>query len=147
MNHPPRNITGGMVQPVGKVLELRYSSMAADPNGEDFMSTVAITFRTPEGDEQTRQYGDGPYNLEDQHLQLLAALGHQPTDYGEERSMDLSAEGRVIPLVYNPDGNETGWYVSQSVFARGKKALKSADWNDFGDDDSAVTVNVGGSND
>jgi hypothetical protein len=59
--------------------------------------------------------------------------------------MDLSGDGIVIPLVYNPDGDETGWYVAQPVFARGKKALESADWNDFGDDDSAITVNVGGS--
>jgi len=145
MNTPARNIRAGMVQPVGKVLELRYSSMAADPNGENFISTVAITFRTPDGDEQTREYDDGPYNLENQHLQLLAALNKQPTDY-DGRSMDLSDDGLVIPLVYNPNGDEAGWYVSKSVFARGKKALKSADWNHFGDDDdSAVTVNVGGS--
>ena len=145
MNQFARNITGGMMQPVGKVLRLRYSSMAADPNGEQSMSTVAITFLTPDGDEQTRQYGDGPYNLENQHLQLLAALNKQPTDYGDERSMDVSDDGIVIPLVYNQNGDETGWYVSQSVFARGKKALKSADWNDFGDNDSSVTINVGGS--
>jgi len=144
MNAPARNITAGMMQPVGKVLELRYSSIPDDPNGEDFMPTVAITFRTPDGDEQTREYGDGPYNRENQHLQLLAALNKQPTDYGG-RSMDLSDDGLVIPLVYNPNGDETGWYVSKSVFARGKKALKSAEWNGFGDDDSAVTVNVGGS--
>ena len=146
MNQFARGITGGMMQPVGKVLELRYSSMASDPNGEQFMSTVAITFRTPQGNEQTREYGDGPYSIENQHLQLLAALDKQPTDY-DGRSMDLRDERYIIPLVYNPDGDESGWYVSQSVFARGKKALKSADWNDFGDNDSSVTINVGGSND
>jgi hypothetical protein len=117
--------------------------MPADPNGEQFMSTVAITFRTPEGDEQTREYGDGPYNLENQHLQLLAALNKQPTDY-DGRSMDVSNDGIVIPLVYNENGDESGWYVSKSVFARGKKALKSADWNEFGDD-SSIQINVGGS--
>ncbi len=144
MNMLARNITNGIVQPVGKVLRIRYSSMAADPNGEQFTPTVAITFRTPEGDEQTREYGDEAYNLDNQHLQLLAALNKQPTDYGDGRSMDVGDDGIVIPLVYNPDGDETGWYVSQAVFSRGKKALKSAGWNDFGDD-SAVTVNVGGS--
>jgi len=46
MNKPVYPITAGMMQPVGKVLRLRYSSMAADPNGENFISTVAITFRT-----------------------------------------------------------------------------------------------------
>jgi len=144
MNKPVYPITAGMMQPVGTVLQLRYRSMASDPNGEDFVSTVAVTFRTPEGDEQTRQYGDGPYNRENQHLQLLAALNKQPIDY-DGRSMDVSDDGIVIPLVYKPDGDESGWWISQSVFARGKKALKSTDWNDFGDDDNAVTVNVGGS--
>jgi len=144
MNHPARMITGGLVQPVGKVLELRYSSMASDTNGST--TTVAVTFRTPQGDEQTRYYGDGCYSVENQHLQLLAALNYQPTDYGDSRSMDVAGDGLTIPLVYNPDGDETGWYVSQAVFARGKKALKSADWNDFGED-SSVTVNIGGSND
>ena len=148
-NQMAANITHGMMQPVGKLLQTKYSSIPADQNGEQWASAVGVLFKTPAEDTQSRKYGDGPYGSNNQHLQLLAAIGKQPTDY-DGQTLDLRDDECFVELAY-ADGPETGWHLSQSVFARGEKALHSADWNPFTDgsdgaqNDSAVTVNVGGS--
>jgi len=141
-------ITSGMMQPMAKMLRLEYSSQVVQQPAEGVPQTssvVNVTFRTPSGGAETRQYSDGPYVLSNQHLQLMAAIGHQPTDY-DGMSLDVSDEDVVVPVVYNQsDGPMGGWHISQAVFERGRQALEVAEWNSFGDDSSAVTVNIGGS--
>jgi len=100
-----RNITTGMAQPMGKILELRYSSVAADSNSNTFNSTVRVTFRTPNGDTEQRYYGDGTYSLDNQHLQLMAAINAQPTDY-DNKVLDLRDHNVVVPVLYNDAGGE-----------------------------------------
>jgi len=74
----------------------------------------------------------------------MAAIGAKPTEY-DGTTLDLRDHNVVVPLVYNDaDGDQGGWHLSQAVFKRGKEALKSADWNEFGDD-SSIQINVGGS--
>lgn len=131
-----------MTQPRGELLELRYSSMG-DPSGESFQPVVKVLFRCPDGDTETRYYSDGPYSVENQHLQLMAAIGAKPTEY-DDKTLDLRDHNVVVPLIYNnAAGEQGGWHLSQAIFKRGKEALQSADWNEFGED-SAIEINVGG---
>ena len=137
------NIVHGMIQPRGELLELRYSSMA-DQSGESFQPVVNVLFRCPDGTREQRYYNNSQYSVENQHLQLMAAIGAKPTEY-DGTTLDLRDHNVVVPLVYNDaGGDQGGWHLSQAVFKRGKEALQSADWNEFGED-SAIEINIGGS--
>jgi hypothetical protein len=118
----------------------------ADQSGESFQPVVKVLFRCPDGDTETRYYNNSQYSVENQHLQLMAAIGAKPSEY-DGKTLDLRDHNVVVPLVYNDAaGRQGGWHLSQAVFKRGKEALQSADWNEFGED-SAIEINVGGSND
>lgn len=100
---------------------------------------VKVTFITPSSETKTQMFGDNAYTLQNQHLSLMAAFGHKPTDY-DGQVLDLSDEDTRAEAVYN-DGE---WRIATTVFQRGQQALKRADWFPFGDTDDAVEVHVGG---
>lgn len=137
-----RHVTSGVKQPMAEVTKLRYGNVSAD-NGDGTMTQVVkVTFVSPDGDTVQRRYADGKWTHNNQHLQLLAAIGHKPSDY-DGNVLDVSEEHNTVPVVYTDKPSQEGWHLSQAVFKRGKEALDAADWNEFGSD-SGVEVNVGG---
>jgi len=147
MNHG--SMTSGMLQPMGIVTKLQYCNIPVN-DGEQQQSGCRVTFRNPNSDLSTRKYEDGQYGASNHHLQLMAAIGVQPSDYDANGNLDLTDREPTLPVVYNnADNHMGGWHISQSVFERGGMLLQQAEWNSFGDSDddgdSNITINVGGS--
>jgi len=122
----------------GQLQKCQYAAHYEDDGTKH--DSVAVTFLTPKENVQTRTYGDGAWGINNQQLQLLAAIGKRPSDY-DGMTLSLIDENVPIPLTYKRINPEQGWHLSQGLFDRGREALRQVSWVTFG---SNITINVGG---
>jgi len=123
----------------GNLQKCEYDVTYSDEG--DRNDVVHVTFLTPKDNTETRTYADGKWGVNNQHLQLLAAVGKKPSQY-DGNTLLVADEDIPIPLQYKRTASNAGWHISQNLFDRGRQVLQQASWTEFG---SNVTINVGGS--
>jgi hypothetical protein len=98
--------------------------------------TLEVTYLTPNGEEQTWLANTG-YNPENPTLMFLAAIGHRPSEFENQR-LDVSDENITVPLQY--DQSEGKYGIHADMLERGQKALIRAAWNPWTEDMVAIEI-------